>query len=75
MGYIKLERSRWFTMVRTQVNIPLGMGMTLPEIERIVIEATLLRNGGNKAATARALDLSLSTLQRRLREYRKTKRK
>jgi len=62
-------------MVPTQVNIPVGVGMTLPEIERIVIEATLLRNGGNKAATARALDLSLSTLQRRLREYRKTKRK
>jgi len=62
-------------MVGTQVNIPVGVGMTLPEIERIVIEATLLRNGGNKAATARALDLSLSTLQRRLREYRKTKRK
>lgn len=62
-------------MVGTQVNIPVGVGMTLPEVERIVIEATLLRNGGNKAATARALDLSLSTLQRRLREYRKTKRK
>ena len=62
-------------MVGTQVNIPVGVGMTLPEIERIVIEATLLRNGGNKAATARALDLSLSTLQRRLRAYRKTKRK
>lgn len=56
------------------MNISVGVGMTLPEIERIVIEATLLRNGNNKAATARALDLSLSTLQRRLREYRKHKR-
>ena len=57
------------------MNIPVGVGMTLPEIERLVIEATLLRSGGNKAATARALGLSLSTLQRRLRDYRKTKRK
>ena len=45
-------------------------GATMSDVERQAILAALQRNGGNKAATARDLGISLSTLHRRLRAYR-----
>ena len=42
------------------------------EADRDAVLAALERNGGNKAATARELGISLSTLHRRLRRYRGT---
>jgi DNA-binding NtrC family response regulator len=44
-------------------------GATMEDVERDTILAALERNGGNKAATARELEISLSTLHRRLRKY------
>jgi DNA-binding NtrC family response regulator len=47
----------------------------LADIERLMIEKTLKRNCGVLAATSRDLDISPSTLYRRLRDYRKKRRK
>ena len=47
----------------------------LADVERLMIEKTLKRNCGVQAATCR-IDISPSTLYRRLREFRrKAKRK
>lgn len=45
-------------------------GMSLSEIERIVIMETLKRCAGNKTRTAAVLGISLKTLYNRLNEYR-----
>lgn len=45
-------------------------GMSLSEIERIVIMETLKRFEGNKTRTAAVLGISLKTLYNRLNEYR-----
>ena len=44
-------------------------GMTLGEVERIVITQTLNQNDGNKTRTAAILGISLKTLYNRLNEY------
>ena len=49
------------------------IGKPLAEIERLVIEATLARYGGSVPRTARALDLSPSTLYRKLDGWAKPK--
>ncbi|MCB1715853.1 MAG: sigma 54-dependent Fis family transcriptional regulator [Candidatus Competibacteraceae bacterium] len=41
----------------------------LKELERQMIIEALARNGNNKTATARELDIPLSTLKRRLKDY------
>jgi len=41
----------------------------LKRVERALIAEALARNGNNKAATARDLGLSLSTLKRRITEH------
>lgn len=46
-----------------------GELLTLAELERRHILATLERLGGNKLATARALGIGLNTLRRRLKRY------
>jgi transcriptional regulator with GAF, ATPase, and Fis domain len=38
-------------------------------LERQMIQDALARNGNNKAAAARALDMPLSTLKRRIGEF------
>jgi two-component system NtrC family response regulator len=43
--------------------------LTLAELERRHVLATLTRLGGHREATARALGISVSTLARRLQEY------
>lgn len=45
-------------------------GATLETVERRHIEAVLRQEGGNLARTARALRISLSTLKRKLRQFR-----
>jgi transcriptional regulator with PAS, ATPase and Fis domain len=45
-------------------------GLTLAEVERRVILATLKRLGGNRTHTSDALGISIRTLRNRLREYR-----
>jgi two-component system, NtrC family, response regulator HydG len=45
-------------------------GMSLAEVERIVIMETLKRCAGNKTRTAAVLGVSLKTLYNRLNEYR-----
>jgi two-component system, NtrC family, response regulator HydG len=45
-------------------------GMSLSEVERVVIMETLKRCSGNKTRTAAVLGISLKTLYNRLNEYR-----
>ena len=45
-------------------------GMSLSEIERIVIKETLRSCSGNKTRAAAVLGISLKTLYNRLNEYR-----
>jgi DNA-binding NtrC family response regulator len=44
-------------------------GMTMEEIERRVLEDTLRRHGGSRAATAEELGLSVRTVQRKIADY------
>ncbi|MEO6595552.1 MAG: sigma-54 dependent transcriptional regulator, partial [Planctomycetota bacterium] len=44
-------------------------GMTIAEVERLLIQATLLHTNGNKKDAARMLGLSLKTLYTRLQVY------
>jgi len=46
------------------------LGKPLAEVERLVIEATLARHGGSVPRAARVLDLSPSTLYRKLESWR-----
>ncbi len=48
---------------------PAGNAASMADIERQTILDALAKHDGNKAATARALGISLSTLQRRLKDY------
>jgi DNA-binding NtrC family response regulator len=52
-----------------EIRLPAGLSMV--EIERRVIEATLVRTGGDRRAAARVLGIGLRTLQRRLVGYRR----
>ena len=47
-----------------------GAGRRLVDVERDHISRTLESVGGNKAAAARALDVSRKTLYRKLRQHR-----
>ena len=44
--------------------------LTMAEVEREAILATLARTGGRRAEAARLLDIGLRTLQRKLKEYK-----
>ena len=44
-------------------------GMTMEQMERELIRRTLERAGGNRTHTARILDISIRTLQRKIRSY------
>jgi DNA-binding NtrC family response regulator len=50
-------------------DIHLRVGMTLKEVERIVIQETLARHGWNRVETARVLGIGLRTLYRKIKEY------
>ncbi len=47
----------------------LGLGLTLDQVEKDYILATLQRNGGNKARTAELLGISEKTLYNKLHRY------
>lgn len=67
-----IERRDLPPEIRAQDRVPApvpGEVLTLAELERRHILATLERLGGNKLATARALGIGLNTLRRRLRGY------
>jgi DNA-binding NtrC family response regulator len=53
--------------VETHVQIPVGL--ELRDVERIVIETTMERCGGDKVECARILGIGLRTLYRKLKEY------
>ncbi len=46
-----------------------GVGMTLREMERKLIESTFARCNGNRERTAQILKIGLRTLSGKLREY------
>ena len=46
------------------------VGMSLPEIEKEVIQTTLQHAGNNRAEAARILDVSKRTIFRKIKEYR-----
>jgi len=52
--------------LRTDLALEALIGKPLAEVERMVIEATLARHGGSVPRAARVLDLSPSTLYRKL---------
>ncbi len=55
----------------SEIRIPLGL--SLAEVERRLIEATLQKADGDREEAARILGIGLRTLQRRLAEYGKTR--
>lgn len=65
------ELSRWLSVEpaedRPAPVVPVGM--SLEEMERKMIEATLERFGGHRAKTAKALGIGVRTLSGKLRQY------
>ncbi len=49
--------------------LPVHVGMTIGEAERVLIEATLVHAGLNKTRAASILDISTKTLHTKLRQY------
>lgn len=58
------------SMMRPEKRVQFKPGMSLAEVERIVITDTLESCNGNKTRTAAVLGISLKTLYNRLNEYR-----
>lgn len=54
-------------MNKITIKLPIRMS----DVEMLVIEKTLQRNGGHKGNTARDLDIGSSTLYRRLQQFKK----
>jgi len=50
--------------------LPVKVGMTIGDAERVLIEATLAHAGMNKTRAASILDISTKTLHAKLRQYR-----
>jgi DNA-binding NtrC family response regulator len=50
--------------------VPIQVGMTLADVEREVIRATLAHTGGNRAETARRLGIGRKTLYRKMEAYK-----
>ena len=66
------ELSRWLSTGRdaagtSVANVPVGL--SLDQVERRMIEATLERFGGHRAKTAKALGIGVRTLSGKLRQY------
>ncbi|MEZ5738998.1 MAG: sigma-54 dependent transcriptional regulator [Burkholderiaceae bacterium] len=53
--------------------LPITVGMTIAEAEKILILATLEQHDGAKEATAQTLGISMKTLYNRLRSYEEAK--
>jgi transcriptional regulator with PAS, ATPase and Fis domain len=52
-------------------NVELSIPMTMEEVERIMINRTLVYTNGDKAKAARLLDIGRKTLYRKLEQYKK----
>lgn len=65
------ELSRWLSADTAEVtpSTVVPVGMSLEEMERKMIEATLERFGGHRAKTAKALGIGVRTLSGKLRQY------
>jgi DNA-binding NtrC family response regulator len=50
--------------------VPVSSVISLPETERQAIAAALAANGGERGKTARLLQISRTTLYRKMKEYR-----
>jgi DNA-binding NtrC family response regulator len=53
-----------------QAQVSFAQGMTLADIERVVIIETLKRQNFNRTRAARVLGIGIRTLQRKLKQYR-----
>ena len=53
-----------------ETQIRFESGMTLADIERVVILETLKRQNFNRTRAARTLGIGIRTLQRKLKQYR-----
>ncbi|GAB4128715.1 MAG: sigma-54 dependent transcriptional regulator [Thermogutta sp.] len=54
---------------RPESSFEIPVGMTIPEMERQLIEKTLEQYGGHRSRTAKALGIGVRTLTDRLRQY------
>jgi len=54
----------------TSEDLAIRVGMTLAEVERLLIEATLERLSGNISQSAKMLGIDRTTLYCKLRKYR-----
>ena len=50
-------------------SVSIQIGMSLRQVERLIIEATLRHTDGNVSHTARILEIDRSTLHKKLKEY------
>jgi DNA-binding NtrC family response regulator len=68
-GHLLTENAR-FRSECTKQSLPIRVGMSIDEGERVLLEATLADLGNNKTHAARALGISTKTLHMKLRQYR-----
>lgn len=54
---------------KTHINLSLDSGLSLAEVERIVILETLRLQNNNRTQAARVLGIGIRTLQRKLKIY------
>ena len=67
---VNVSKENHTTHNRRTVTIPLGT--TLKNAEEILIRDTLVWQGGNRTRTAKVLEISVRTLQNRLKKYRES---
>ena len=72
MNTIHAENQDFGTSLEVATEVPavsLEPGMTLAEIERLVILNTLRRHDQNRTHAARSLGIGIRTLQRKIKQY------
>lgn len=68
-GHLVTENAR-FRSECSKKSLPIRVGMSIDQGERVLLEATLADLGNNKTHAARALGISTKTLHMKLRQYR-----
>jgi DNA-binding NtrC family response regulator len=68
-GHLVTENARFRSECSKQ-SLPIRVGMSIDQGERVLLEATLANLGNNKTHAARALGISTKTLHMKLRQYR-----
>ena len=66
---LKAENERFRTEI-AQPSLPIRVGMSIDQAERVLLEATLSDLRNNKTHAAKALGISAKTLHMKLRQYR-----